>query len=84
MAAMGRGLKKYQKRGDIHFAICNSCFWCASFISTNTLDTSYTPTKCPDCHEGNVESIALAQNEIYTFDYNSKRGVVLEFLKWNF
>lgn len=78
MAAMGRGLKKYQKRGDIHFAICDSCFWCASFISTNTFDTSYTPTKCPDCHEGNVESIALAQNE-----YTHLIITVREELYWN-
>jgi hypothetical protein len=25
------------------------------------------------------ESILIAQNEVYTFDYNTKRGVALEF-----
>jgi len=25
-------LKEYRKRGDIYFAICNSCLWCASYI----------------------------------------------------
>jgi hypothetical protein len=26
-----------------------------------------------------IESILIAQNEVYTFDYNTKRGVALEF-----
>lgn len=75
-------LKRYQKRGDIYFAICNSCFWCASYISTNTDNTSYyTPAKCPGCLKGSIESIPIAQNEGYTFDYSEKRGVTLEFLR---
>jgi hypothetical protein len=57
-------LRKYQKRGDIHFAICDSCFWCASYIPTNVLYTnSYIPAKCPDCPQGNIESIPIVQNE---------------------
>jgi hypothetical protein len=64
MAASDKRLKKYQKRGDIHFAICNSCFWCASYISANALDKSYyVLTKCPDCLEGKIESIPIDQNE---------------------
>jgi hypothetical protein len=68
MAALDIGFTKYQRRGDIHFAICNSCFWCASYISINTLERSfYVSAMCPDCHEGNIESIPINQNEIYTF-----------------
>ena len=68
-------LKRYQKRGNIHFAICNSCFWCASYISTNNDDTSYyAPAKCPSCLKGCIESIPITQNEGYIFDYDSKRG----------
>lgn len=62
-------LKKYRKRGDIYFAICNSCFWCASYISTNTDDTSYyTPAKCPGCLKGSIESIPVAKNEGHVFE----------------
>jgi hypothetical protein len=64
MTALESRLKKYRKRGDIHFAICSSCFWCASYISTNALEIS---AKCPDCLEGNIESIPIDQNEEYTF-----------------
>jgi hypothetical protein len=74
-------LKRHQKRGNIYFAICNSCFWCASYISTNTDDTFYSPAKCPGCLKGSIESIPIAQNEGYIFDYSEKRGVTLEFLK---
>src|SRR5919109_2271312 len=74
---------------QISFLICQSCFWCASYISTVT--TAFTakrrradappPTKCPICIEGNIESMSINKNEVYRFDYGAKRGVVLEFLK---
>jgi hypothetical protein len=75
---------------EIYFIICQSCFWCASHIGTNT--SAFTPaarrrgedaipTKCPICIEGNIESMLLAKNEGYKFDYDRNRGVILEFLK---
>jgi hypothetical protein len=36
-------------------------------------------TKCPSCIEGNIESVPVAENEEYTFDYDIKRGVTMEF-----
>ena len=64
MATANSALKKYQKRGVIYFAICDSCFWCASYISTSVIDTNYyIPAKCPDCPQGNIESIPIVQNE---------------------
>ena len=78
---------------EIYFIICQSCFWCASYIGTNT--SAFTPvarrrrgggentipTKCPICIEGNIESMSVNGNEAYKFDYNRDRGVILEFLK---
>jgi hypothetical protein len=71
---------------QIFFLICQSCFWCASYISTVTAFTAKRrgdapPTKCPICIEGNIESMSINKNEVYKFDYDTKRGVVLEFLK---
>ena len=73
---------------QISFLICQSCFWCASYISTVTAFTARRrrredapPTKCPICIEGNIESMSINKNEVYRFDYGAKRGVVLEFLK---
>jgi hypothetical protein len=40
-----------------------------------------TSPKCPSCIEGNIESIPIAENENYRFDYNTKRGIVMEFFR---
>ena len=71
---------------EISFLICQSCFWCASYISTMTSFTAgrrrgdAPPSRYPICIEGNVESMSINKNEVYKFDYDAKRGVVLEFL----
>jgi hypothetical protein len=75
---------------QIHFLICESCFWCASLLRSNN-NNNYTTadittnndniiTKhCPNCSNNRVESIPISYNEVYKFDYNPKRGVTLEF-----
>src|SRR5919198_949395 len=75
---------------QIHFLICESCFWCASLLRSNN-NNNYTTadittnndniiTKhCPSCSNNRVESIPISYNEVYKFDYNPKRGVTLEF-----
>jgi hypothetical protein len=40
----------------------------------------YIPAECPKCHSGSIESILVAQNEEYSFNYSEQRGVTLEFL----
>jgi hypothetical protein len=72
---------------EIIFAICQSCFWCASCFPSQVLGTiaaaedSTSPPKCPSCIEGNIESIPIAENENYRFDYDTKRGVTMEFFR---
>src|SRR5919108_3258998 len=71
---------------EISFLICQSCFWCASYVSTTTTFTARrreaaSPSRCPICIEGKIESMSINKNEVYKFDYDDKRGVVLEFLK---
>lgn len=70
---------------EISFIICQSCFWCASYINTITAFTAKRgdapPTKCPICIEGNIESMSINKNEVYKFEYDARHGVVLEFLK---
>jgi hypothetical protein len=63
---------------EINFIICQSCFWCASYIST-TLSTPDSITKCPSCIEGNIESIPIARNEDYRYEYDTKRGITMKF-----
>jgi hypothetical protein len=43
--------------------------------------TKETVTKCPSCNEENLESLPIAENEKYRFDYDTKRGVTMEFFR---
>lgn len=57
------------------FLICNSCYWCASIL------TSYFDLKkCPCCLDEALESMALALDETYKFNYSTNNGVTLEFV----
>jgi hypothetical protein len=72
---------------EITFVMCQSCFWCASCLSSKILSTiaetdgSSSLTKCPSCIEGNIESIPIAENENYRFDYDTRRGLTMEFFR---
>jgi hypothetical protein len=68
---------------DPYFLLCQSCFWCASYISPQIPNriTKQVITKCPSCIVGNIESLPIAKNEEYRFGYDTKRGVTMEFLR---
>jgi hypothetical protein len=80
-----RDLDHYRVEREIFFLICQSCLWSASSLNnrfmTSDYDNSRDNNKCPFCKIGNLESLPLAGNELYKFDYNSKSGVILEFSK---
>jgi hypothetical protein len=67
----------------IFFLICQSCFWCASDISTQYYKryTEKTITKCPFCNADNIESIPIAENEKYRFKYDTRRGITMTFFR---
>ena len=56
------------------FLICDFCFWAASAISTRRHDV----LTCPQCR-AEVSRIPLADNESFTFSYDNRRGVELDF-----
>lgn len=56
------------------FLICDSCFWAASAINIRRHDI-FT---CPEC-KTEVSHIPLTDDEIFTFNYDGRRGVELEF-----
>jgi hypothetical protein len=37
--------------------------------------------RCPSCIDGNIESTPIAENEKYKFDYDTKRGITIEFFR---
>ena len=71
--------------GKVLFLICRSCLWCASSFNNRFMtsgdDNTNNNNKRPFCKIGNLESLPIAGNESYKFDYNSKSGVILEFLE---
>ncbi|MDP9288431.1 MAG: hypothetical protein M3P08_09550 [Thermoproteota archaeon] len=64
----------------IDFLLCNSCFWCASYLN---LRSSFGVIECPSCKENTIERMPLSANEVYLFDYNRVTGVILEFSNYN-
>jgi hypothetical protein len=75
--------RKTRISDEIYFLLCQSCFWCASYASPFLYKrmTKETITKCPSCNEENIESLPIAENEKYRFDYDTKRGVTMEFFR---
>jgi hypothetical protein len=63
---------------DIHFIMCQSCFWCASYINRSRLLMSID-NKCPLCHDSRIESMPISYDEIYRLNYNRTSGLVLKF-----
>lgn len=68
--------KKILKRK--YFLICKSCLWSSSSYLLSNIDKF---SRCPICHQDEIESLPLSHDEVYKFDYNSKSGISLEFKK---
>ena len=56
------------------FLICDNCYWCASAIKTRLIDID----SCPKC-EKQVSAIPLTDNERYTYNYDERHGVEVDF-----
>jgi hypothetical protein len=69
------------------FAICESCFWCATIFqkadsNSSNNDNSLQQQKiCPLCKNKSVSLIPLAKDEGYAIAMENKRGVEIEFSK---
>ena len=63
----------------IDFLLCNSCFWCASYLNLR----SFGVIDCPSCDENTIERMPLSANDVYSFDYNRVTGVILGFSNYN-
>ena len=67
-------IKKYGSVEDI-FILCETCYWCATYFDKDRLPTE----KCPICLNRKMSSFPILPNEAFTFNYDDKRGVELEF-----
>ena len=69
-------LSKRRSNNNNHryFVLCNSCFWCASYLLHVGTIT------CPSCKTEIMEFMPIRSDEIFLFQYDRKRGVSLQFL----
>jgi len=58
----------------VYFAVCGSCFWCASAFRSDAF------VACPVCRNGKLDFMPISTDENYVFDYDEKRGIVLDFV----
>jgi hypothetical protein len=60
------------------FVLCDRCYWCATYFSNTRI---LADNNCPQCNANSnqLTSFHIVPNELFTFEYNYKRGVELEF-----
>ena len=68
------------------FAICESCFWCATIFQKIDVHKSnnYSLQQqqiCPLCKNKSISLVPLAKNEGYTIAIEGKHGLEIEFSK---
>jgi Zn finger protein HypA/HybF involved in hydrogenase expression len=61
---------------DAQFVICNSCFWCASYLSHD----AHFVENCPVCRSNRMEVIPISPKEAYKVNMNGS-SISMEF--WN-
>ena len=64
-----------------YFMICQTCFWCTSYVGTMDIMNELPFETCPTCNDNKVESLPILYDESYRYEYTPTRGVVLEFLR---
>jgi hypothetical protein len=62
-----------------YFMICQTCFWCASYIDIIENIDALPYNACPTCNHTAIELLSLSNGEHYRFEYTATRGVILEF-----
>jgi hypothetical protein len=79
--------KILQRANQVYFAICNSCYWCASYFDIDDLESlSASSSHVLDCHicnSHNTELIPISTDETFKIEYSMTRGMELEFYRSN-
>jgi hypothetical protein len=61
------------------FILCDRCYWYATYFNNARIPTD--DNICPQCdaNSNQLTSFPIAPNESFTYNYDEKRGVELEF-----
>ena len=71
-----RKRKENPKHRETIFVLCDTCFWCATYLGKFMLPAE---NRCPTCLETELSSFPILPNESFAFDYDRKHGVELKF-----
>jgi hypothetical protein len=64
------------------FAICEYCYWCATFFIDSISEGDDWFKLCPMCNKrDSISLIPLQKNEAYRVSFEGKRGLDMQFLK---
>lgn len=72
--------KKEKRISQISFVICNSCYWCATYIGFDASSSLLSPA-CHGCNSHDTELMPVLTDESFRIEYNPKRGMEIEFYR---
>lgn len=58
------------------FLLCETCRWCVTYT-----DKSRAGDRCVTCSGSTLSSFPIMPDEAFTFSYDEKRGVELDFFR---
>jgi hypothetical protein len=61
------------------FILCDTCHWCATYFDKTRIPVDNKCLRCNTNDYNELTSLTIMSNESFTFSYNEKRGVELEF-----
>ena len=71
------GTRHFILHRQVNFLICQSCFWCASYLyGCYKMAETHAPS-CGNTSTSNIESIPISNQEAFEFEYNQLRTVLV-------
>ena len=71
-----KSINEVASRYKSHFALCESCFWSASVIRSDSLREG---SQCPVCNHAQLALMPIQADEAYRVELSSSRGVEVSF-----
>ncbi len=59
------------------FVLCEKCYWCATFFKSS----EPKEIVCSKCISKELSSFPITSDESFTFDYDKKKGLEMDFRK---
>ena len=64
------GDDKKENSRQIHFLLCESCFWCASYLSAKSVSVA----KCPICYSNKMEWMPIPKVDLDKLTHSPEEG----------